>query len=112
MATFKIEQVVLDKLFKTATHETRSVTVTATMSNGSALVAANTEAAIAAVADVTQVIDEPNWDDQGHAVGAVVDVNVAVRGCVFDTSVIHFSDAGALVPASATALIAQTNVFK
>lgn len=112
MTTRKLEQVVLDKLFKTATHETVSVTVTATMSNGSLLGADFVEEAIADVATAAVVIDEPNWDDQGHAIGAVVDVNVAVRGCVIDASVCHFSDAGALVPASATALLASTNVFK
>lgn len=111
MPIFKIDQVVKDKLFLTATHETQSVTVTATMSNGSALVAAGTEAAIAGVADVTMVIDEPNWDDKEFVVGEVIDVNVAVRGCVFAPSVIHFSDAGAFVPANATALIAQMNTF-
>lgn len=108
----KLEQVVLDKLFKTATHETVSVTVTATMSNGSILGADFLEEAIADVATGTMIIDEPNWDDKAYAIGDVVDVNVAVRGCVIDASVAHFSDAGALVPAAATALLAATNVFK
>ncbi len=111
MPIFKINQVVKDKLFLTATHETKSVTVTETMSNGSALVAAGTEAALADVATVTMVIDEPDWDDKEFVVGEVIDVNAAVRGCVFDPTVIHFSDAGEFVPTAATALIAQMNTF-
>jgi hypothetical protein len=92
------------------THETLTVTKTATMFNGSALVAAGTEAAIANVALVTQVIDDPAIDIV--ATGDTALVAVAVRGCIFNTAAINYSDAGAFVPASATLLNAALNIYK
>ena len=92
------------------THETLSVTKTATMFNGSALVAAGTEAAIASVALVTQIIDDPSVEllETGET-GLVA---VAVRGNIFNTAAINYSDAGAFVPASATLMLAELNIFK
>ena len=92
------------------THETLSVTKTATMANGSALVAAGTEAALADVALVTQVIDDPAID--AVADGDTALVSVAVRGCIFNTDAINYSDAGAFVPANATLLNAALNIYK
>ena len=92
------------------THETLSVTKTATMTNGSALVAAGTEAAIASVALVTQVIDDPAVELL--ATGETGLVSVAVRGCIFNTAAINYSDAGAFVPAGATLLNAALNIYK
>lgn len=91
-------------------HETVEVTKTATMKNGSALVAANTEAAIASVATVAKVIDDPAIDNVAE--GESVLVSAAVRGCIFNTAAVKFSDAGALVPAAATLLNAQLNTYK
>lgn len=92
------------------THESITVAKTATMANGSALVAAGTEAAIADVADVTGVIDDPAIElaDEGDSVL----VAVATRGCIFNTDAISFSDAGALVPSAATILNTALNIFK
>ena len=92
------------------THETLSVTKTATMANGSALVAAGTEAAIASVALVTQVIDDPAVELLED--GATGLVSVAVRGNIFNTAAINYSDAGAFVPAGATLLNAALNIYK
>ena len=91
-------------------HETVQVTKTATMANGSALVAANTEAAIANVALVAKVIDDPAID--AVATGDTALVSVAVRGNIFNVAAINYSDAGAFVPASATLLNSQLNVYK
>lgn len=106
MATFQRKQVVLNTLTSDRaddmTHRTVSVVKTATMAQGSALVAAGTEAAIANVALVTGVIDDLLID--GAAVGETVLVRVAHSFCKFKTSNIKFSDAGAFVPASATLL--------
>lgn len=97
---------------RTYTHDSVVVTKTATMKHGSMLVAANTEAAIADVALVTGVIDDPMVDFEGVAVGDTVYVSVAKRGCVFATSALKYSDAGAAVPASLTLLASAQNIFK
>lgn len=106
MATLVRNQVVLDKLSADRTgddmtHRTESVTKTATMTNGSCLIG-DTEAAILNVATVDGVIDDIRIDDA--AVGDVVLVRVAHSFCKFRTSLLHFSDAGAFVPANATVL--------
>jgi hypothetical protein len=107
MPTFQRKQVVLDVLDSGRTgqgmsHTTVQVTKTATMTQGSALVAAGTEAALADVATVTGVIDDLTIDNA--AVGDVLIVSVAQSFCLFKTANIHFSDAGAFVPANATLL--------
>ncbi len=110
MPIYKIEQLVKQPLFKAGMEETETVTVTATMKHGSALVG-TAEAAIADVATIDGLINFPNWDDEGYQVGDVITVNVAKRGVIVDASVVNFSDAGSLVPASATALAAATVLF-
>lgn len=107
MATLSRVQVVIDYLTGARTgngmtHRSANVTKTATMTNGSALVAADTEAALADVALVTGVIDDIRIDNL--AVGEQLTVRVAESFCLFDTDKIHFSDAGAFVPAAATLL--------
>lgn len=108
MATFERKQVVINTLNSDRaddmTHRTVSVTKTATMAQGSALVAAGTEAAIANVALVTGILDDLRIDNAD--VGDVVLVRVAHSFCKFKTANIKFSDAGAFVPAAATALAA------
>lgn len=94
---------------KAYSHETVSVTKTDTMTHGSMLIAANTEAAISAVADVTKVIDDPSIDLV--ATGDTALVSVAVRGNVFNTASLTFSDAGAAVPAALTGM-ADSNIYK
>ncbi len=111
MATFTIEQLVKDTLFTSNTHQTETVVVTATMAHGSALVAANTEAAVADVALVTSIIDMPTYADEGFTVGDTITVNVAKRGCVVDESVVNYSDAGAFVGANAVLFTANQNLY-
>ncbi|MCP4986962.1 MAG: hypothetical protein GY928_13205 [Colwellia sp.] len=111
MATFTIQQLVKDRLFRAGTHDTETVTVTATMGHGSALVAANTEAAIADVATVAGIIDCPTWDDEGYVTGDVITVNVAKRGCFIDASVVSYSDAGAFTGVGATLLTSAMNLY-
>ena len=106
MATFERKQVVINSLISDRaddmTHRTVSVTKTATMSQGSALVAAGTEAALLDVANVTGILDDLRIDNA--ATGDVVLVRVAHSFCKFKTANIHYSNAGAFVPASATKL--------
>jgi hypothetical protein len=97
---------------KVYTHEDVVVTKTSTMTHGSMLVAAGTEAAIADVAVVTGVIDDPMVDFEDVAVGDDVLVSVARRGNVFNTDALTYSDAGAAVPANLTLLNSAQNIFK
>tara|TARA_R110002153_G_scaffold53726_2_gene149555 strand:+ start:3650 stop:4003 length:354 start_codon:yes stop_codon:yes gene_type:complete len=94
------------------THDTVLVTWTATMGNGSLLVAANTEAAEAAAATVVKAIDDPSVDDKGYEVGDTVAVNVAVQGNVFNTAALSYSDTDTVVASALTALAAKLNTFK
>ena len=94
------------------THDTQQVTWTATMKNGSVLDAAGAELAIAGAANSVMVIDDltvRNLDEKLE-VGDVLDVSVARRGCVFNESVVVFTDAG-IDAAGKTALEAFTNKF-
>lgn len=114
MATQKMKQPIVASVQtefggKGRTHISLEVTKTATMENGSLLVAAGTEAAIADVALATMVIDAPLVDFL--EVGEVALVSVAVREGTVKVSDVKFSDAGALVPANATALIAAGFIF-
>ncbi len=111
MAISNENQIVLDTMYTGHTSDTVSVTWTATMRQGSMLLANNTEAAVADVATVAKVINDPVEMSKSHNVGDTVLVNVAVRGSVFQTSELKYSDAGTAVPAS-LALLAQTNIFK
>ena len=92
-------------------HDSVLVTWTATMSDGSLLIAANTEAAEAAAATVTKVIDDPQAV-VGNTVGDTVLVNVAVQGNVFHTEALSYSDTDTVAPAALTALAAQLNTFR
>ena len=94
---------------KGRTHESLEVVKTATMEHGSLLIAAGTEAALADVATVTMIIDDPQMDFV--AVGDTVLTSVAVRECTVDESECKFSDAGVLDGTAATALIAARFIF-
>lgn len=73
-------------------HETVSVTVTATMGNGS-LLAEGVEIAAAAAATADGILDDARFDEGFFAVGDVVTTRVAKGHCVANTKVIKFSDA-------------------
>ena len=92
-------------------HETVLVTWTATMRDGSILNAANAEIAAAAAADGVKVIDSGPEMSKVHAVGDVVSLSAAVRGCVFNSAELVYTDAAA-VPANLTGLAANLNTFK
>lgn len=94
------------------THATLSVTWTATMQDGSMLGADALEEAVAAAATVTQVIDDPSINEKNYQVGDTVALNVAIRGNVFNTAAMHFSDSDTITPANLTALVVQLNTFK
>ena len=90
MAIIKRPQVVFNQVStQTSTsdwsHETVLITWTATMRDGSILDAANAEIAVS--------------------------VSVAVRGCVFNSAELVYTD-GAAVPANLTGLAANLNTFK
>ena len=93
-------------------HDTQQVTWTATMKNGSVLDAAGVELAVAGAANSVMVIDDltvRNLDEK-LVVGDVLNISVARRGCVFNESVVVFTDAG-VDAAGKTALEAFTNKF-
>ena len=96
MATSKREQAILatvgvETSGNAYTHETAQVTKTATMVNGSFLLANNTEAAVAAVATVAGILDFPEIDL--YAVGDVMLARVAKRSVIANKDVVKFSDA-------------------
>jgi hypothetical protein len=72
------------------THESIEVTVTDTMANGSLLVAAGTEAAIADAALVTGILDAPEIEN--YATGDTFLTRVARRNVIANKDVINFSD--------------------
>lgn len=116
MATSNFYQVQLDAVENLygnngRTHETQVVTVTDTMKNGSLLVAAGTEAAIADAATVTKIIDYTAFNGAEHAVGAVVAVPVIVRESTVDATYLKFSD-GAYTNETLTALVAANVILK
>jgi len=80
------------------------VTVTDTMGNGSLLVAAGTEAAIADSATATGIIDDPKFDEGFYKVGDQLLVPVAQRNLIANADVIKFSD-GAYTNEALTALV-------
>lgn len=75
------------------THESVEVTVTATMGNGSLLLANNTEGAVAAAATVEKIIDDPKFDDGFYTVGDTAFIRVATNNVIANSDVIKFSDA-------------------
>lgn len=108
-------QIVLNKVVSEApgfTHDTVDVTWTATMKNGSMLVAAGTEAAVLDAANVVGVIDDHTVRDLASnlEVGDTLSVSVAKRGCTFNDDKVVFSN-GAINAAARTALEGQMNTF-
>lgn len=88
------------------THESVTLTVTATMGNGSLLLENNTEAAKAASADVVSIVDDPKFDDGFYKVGETVFTRVAKRSVIANKDVIKFSD-GAYADEALTELEAK-----
>mgnify|MGYP000182354736 CR=1 FL=1 len=107
MATSHRQPVVLNTLSAAMggnmSYESVLVTVTATMQNGSLLVAANTEAAAADAATVTGIIDFPQFEVGDYAVGDVILVPVVRRDAIVNLNALHFSD-GAYTNEGLTAL--------
>lgn len=94
MPIFTRDQVVLAQLVEDTAGIVRDevkVTKTATMANGSLLVAAGTEAAAADATTVKFVIDDPRVDKL--ATGAQMTVSVVKAGAVLNYGKIKFSDA-------------------
>lgn len=94
-------------------YESVLVTVTATMGNGSLLVAAGTEAAAADAALAVGIIDDPKFDESDfYSVGDVVLVPVLKRNGIANSDVIKFSDAAygaeALTALSAAGVVLQS----
>ncbi|AGH32201.1 head decoration [Vibrio phage 11895-B1] len=96
MATMSKAQAILARLHTEIgggayTHETIEFVKTATSANGSLLVAAGTEAAVADAALVVAILDCPEIDL--YEVGDTIVTRKAVRGVVANYDVIQFSDA-------------------
>lgn len=73
-------------------HESRLVTVTATMGNGSLLVD-DAEGAVLDAATVNGVIDDPKFDEGFYPVGEAHLVSVCFGNATANSEVIKFSDA-------------------
>ena len=73
-------------------HESRLLTVTATMGNGSLLVD-DVEGAVADAATVNGIIDDPKFDEGFYTVGEVHLVPVCFGYATANSDVIKFSDA-------------------
>ncbi|AHK11519.1 hypothetical protein S140_112 [Shewanella sp. phage 1/40] len=97
MATSYRQPVVLNTLSAAMggnmSYESVLVTVTATMQDGSMLIAAGTEAAAADAATVTGIIDFPQFEVGDYQVGDVILVPVVIRDAVVNMGALHFSDA-------------------
>ena len=114
MTILNRDQVVLDTMYTSNTSETVSVTWTATMKQGSLLVAANTEVAAAVgAATGVKVIDDNTASLGAPTVGDTVLLNVAVRGNVFPLdAVLVYADGAVAVSSALTGLAASVNIFK
>ena len=109
MAETIFRQIVANKLedaygSNAFTHRSAIVTKTATMRNGSLLVAANTEAAAAAAANVTGIIDDPRVDFLATGetlLVSIVEANAMVRqaNCTFSDKALEAEGLTALVAA-------------
>lgn len=102
-------QIVLSRLVADTpyyTSETASVTKTATMANGSLLLANNTEAAVADVATVVSIINDPLINTV--AVGESLAVAIVKRDAIVNQSAVKFSDVatGSVSDANVTAMTA------
>ncbi len=118
MTTFTRPQVVANSLqgqgtTDDMTHTEVALTVTASMVQGSLLVAAGTEVAAAAnAADAVFVIDDLGFHEGNYAVGAVVTTRVAERNCKLILANLQYADGA--TPASGailTGLVAKNNIF-
>ena len=92
------------------THESIQVTVTATMKNGSLLLASGLEAAAADAATVVGILDAPELE--GKEVGDVVFTRVAKRNVIANTDVIKYSDTSTVDTTALTLLIATGVIFQ
>lgn len=98
------------------THDSVTVTVTSTMTQGSLLLADGSEAAPADAANVAGAIDDLEflrklYDGEGQvAVGSQVTIAVAKRGCILNESNLKFND-GSAIDATAKAALGVTNKF-
>jgi hypothetical protein len=105
MATSERKNAVLHCADVPLSYESVQVTVTATMGNGSLLLADNTEGAAADAATVVSIIDDPKFDEGFYAVGDTILVPVGKRNLIASSDVIKFSDA-AYGAETLTALVA------
>lgn len=115
MTTSARKQAILDNVSTKVggnayTHETAEITVTATMANGSFLLANNTEAAVLDVATVAGILDAPELEL--YTTGDVFVTRVAKRNVIANYDVVQFSDAAfagqALAILDAKGVIYQT----
>lgn len=97
MATSHRQPVVLNTLSAAMggnmSYESVRVTVTATMQDGSLLLASGAEAAAADAANVTGIIDFPQFEVGDYATGAIILVPVVRRDAIVNSEALHFSDA-------------------
>ncbi len=92
------------------THESIQVTVTATMANGSLMLATGLEAAEADAATVVGILDAPELE--GTAVGDVIFTRLAKRNVIANTLVLKYSDESDVTTSALTALIAAGVIFQ
>lgn len=92
------------------THESIQVTVTATMANGSLMLATGLEAAEADAATVVGILDAPELE--GTSVGDVIFTRLAKRNVIANTPVLKYSDVSTVTTSALTALIAAGVIFQ
>lgn len=92
------------------THESIQVTVTATMANGSLMLATGLEAAEADAATVVGILDAPELE--GASVGDVIFTRLAKRNVIANTPVLKYSDVSTVTTSALTALIAAGVIFQ
>lgn len=92
------------------THESIQVTVTATMANGSLMLATGLEAAEADAATVVGILDAPELE--GTSVGDVIFTRLAKRNVIANTPVLQYSDEADVTTSALTALIAAGVIFQ
>lgn len=94
------------------THDNVTITLTATMKQGSILGADGVELAVADAADAYYVIDDLNirrWLEE-YAVGDELTIAVAARGLILNEAVVAFTD-DAIDATGKAALMALNNKF-
>lgn len=103
MATFIERKVVLEHVGSTDyTSDSRVVTKTATMRNGSILEGVTEMLSTGTLADVDGIINDPKLDL--YPVGAVVVVAVVERSAVVDLGELRFQDTETVTEANAAAM--------